>query len=122
VKKDEVGRLGEELAACHLNKLGWQILDRNWRGTRGELDVVAHKDGTLVGVEVKTRSSLRFGEPVLGIDFAKVARLKRLLGQWMAEHRGSAPQFTEVRLDAISVLLPAAPGEFTKIDHIQGIS
>lgn len=55
-----LGRVGEETAARHLSRLGWTILERNWRPPRPsrglELDIVARESGTLVFVEVKTRA------------------------------------------------------------------
>ena len=58
---DAVGRYGEKVAAAHLVEAGWTLLDRNWRGTRGELDVVALDGDVLVAVEVKTRRGTGFG-------------------------------------------------------------
>ena len=83
--KDAVGRYGEQSSrrAC---AAGWQVLDRNWRGTRGELDIVALDGGVLVVVEVKTRSGDGFGHPAEAVTAGKLARLRRLAGQWLAEH------------------------------------
>lgn len=60
-----LGAAGEELAAAHLAKLGWRILERNWRpeGQKQglELDIIARARTDLVFVEVKTRSFCRAG-------------------------------------------------------------
>jgi putative endonuclease len=129
MNKDEVGRAGEDLAAELVAGLGYQVLDRNWRtavgqrrsGERrnqGELDLVALDGHTLVGIEVKTRSTTAYGHPAEAFTPQKVARMKRLLGQWLAEHRNNRPHFTEIRLDAIAILLNPAP----QITHFKGIS
>ena len=107
--KQEVGRLGEALAAEALRNQGWELLDQNWRGAGGELDIVARDGRDLVAVEVKTRSSLAFGTPAAAITPKKVARMGRLLGQWLAENGKGHRWFGSLRLDAVSVLLPQGP-------------
>ena len=82
-----VGAYGERLAARYLVESGMQILDRNWRCDQGEIDIVAMDDTCLVIVEVKTRRSLAFGSPVEAVTAVKAARLRRLAGCWMADHR-----------------------------------
>ena len=74
-----VGRAGEELIADLLQRSGWRILDRNWRpavgpgAPRGELDVVAERQGTVTVFEVKTRSGGDFGHPAEAVGWAVVA-------------------------------------------------
>jgi len=110
--KDDVGKVGEQLALKILQDDGYRILDRNWRGHQGELDAIALDGDVLVCVEVKTRSSLRFGHPAEGVTPKKVAALRRLTGQWLAENR-ARPELRgvrglrEVRIDVIAVLLGA---------------
>jgi putative endonuclease len=121
----EVGRFGENVAAETLVEQGWQLLDRNWRGLRGELDLVGLDGATLVGIEVKTRSSLAFGAPAAAVTTQKIARLRRLLGQWTAEHRHSLPAFSELRIDVISVLLAGttpSDGGQPLVEHLRGVS
>ena len=77
------------------------ILARNWRCSDGELDIVARDGTTLVFCEVKTRSSLAFGDPAEAVVGAKVARLRRLAARWCQENPGSWP---ELRIDVISVV------------------
>ena len=116
-KKDALGRYGEELAARFLAKQGWTILDRNWRCSTGELDIVAERDRILVICEVKARRSLRFGSPLEAVTPEKLQRLRRLAGAWIASH----PQHSEtVRIDVISVLVDDAG--MTRLQHIEGVS
>ena len=51
----KVGPYGEWLSLCHLRKLGWDIVARNWPTRRGEVDLIAFDDRCLVFIEVKTR-------------------------------------------------------------------
>ena len=65
---NELGKKGEELAVKYLQEDGYEILDRNWTFQKAEIDIIAQKDNYLAIVEVKTRSSLDFGDPQ---DFVK---------------------------------------------------
>jgi len=87
-----VGAYGERLAARCLVESGMQILDRNWRCDQGEIDIVAMDGTCLVIVEVKTRRSLAFGSPVEAVSAVKAARLRRLAGCWLADHRSLVTQ------------------------------
>ena len=119
--KDEVGRRGEELAAELLTAEGYTVLARNWRGREGELDLVALDGRTLVGVEVKTRSTTRFGHPAEAVTPVKIARLRRLLGQWLGESgRQVRPRPAGVRLDVVAVTLPRAGT--VRVDLLRGVS
>ncbi len=98
-----LGDYGERLAARELEQRGLIVLDRNWRCSQGELDIVARIAETLVVCEVKTRSSDRFGSPVQGITAEKAERLHRLGFAWAAAHQVS---FAQLRVDVVAVLLP----------------
>ncbi len=114
-----LGRHGEDMAAAHLESQGWRIIERNWRCPAGELDIVAWDEtaGTIVFVEVKSRSSVAFGEPVEAITWRKLAKLRELSTLWL---RVNQPRAREIRLDAIGVLLPRS-GE-PELTHLRGIS
>jgi putative endonuclease len=114
--KDELGRLGEQLAADFLERSDLRILDRNWRCPDGEIDIVALERRTLVICEVKTRSSGRYGMPLEAISARKRVRLRKLAVGWV-----QAPGlfYDEIRIDVVGVLR-AAPGEFS-IEHVRGV-
>lgn len=86
-KKDGVGRYGERVALRHVVSRGWQVLDTNWRGKDGELDIVALDGDVLVVIEVKTRSGHGYGHPAEAVTPRKLARIKRLTGQWLTVFR-----------------------------------
>jgi putative endonuclease len=111
----EVGRIGEELAAQHLERRGSRVLARNVRTRAGEIDIVAFDGRTLMFVEVKTlqlprvlvaRSS-RHPDPLAGLHPRQRARLRRLAAAWLAQTRGRRPYAEAIRFDAIGVLLDA---------------
>ena len=81
-----LGRRGEELAAEHLERLGYRIVARNYRTRFGELDLVATDEHVLVFCEVKTR---RAGDPWQSLGEAK-RRQVRSMGAGVAE-RGPRP-------------------------------
>ena len=88
--RNEIGAMGEALAALELEKQGLEILDRNWSCRWGELDVVAldRSDGrrTAVFCEVKCRTGRNYGDPLESITRAKVRRLRQLAAEWMSQH------------------------------------
>lgn len=100
--KDLLGRAGEDRAARYLQSLGYALLDRNWRTRDGELDLVMTREGELIVVEVKTRSSEGFGHPLEAVDSRKQARLWRLAMAWIAAHPAAA-QGRRLRIDAIAI-------------------
>jgi putative endonuclease len=95
-----LGRLGEDLAAGWYEQHGYQVLDRNWRCSAGELDVVARRGRTTVFCEVKARSTSAFGLPAEAVTPAKQARLRRLATRWLAGAHYRGP----VRFDVACVL------------------
>lgn len=104
-----LGRFGEDAAVAHLEAAGWQILDRNWRCARGELDIVARDGTTVVFVEVKTRSSVAYGVPADAVGYEKSGRIRRLAAQWLTERRAdhAGQRFEDLRFDVVSVLRTA---------------
>lgn len=125
--KDGVGRYGEKVAARHVTARGWQVLDRNWRGQGGELDLVAVDGDVLVVVEVKTRRGTAYGHPAEGVTPRKLARLRGLAGQYLVHHRERCAEgadlpvrFRAVRIDVVAVTLPAAGAAL--VEHLEGVS
>lgn len=120
VTNQDVGVRGEDVAARHLEELGWQILARNWRCPAGELDLIAvEHDGrgpTLVVCEVKCRTGLGYGDPLEAITYAKLAKLRDLTQHWL---RSQAQYWPRIRLDAVGVLLRR--GYAPQVNHVRGL-
>lgn len=114
----EIGALGERLAVEHLQSLGLRVLTRNWRCRYGELDVIAADDAarTAVFVEVKTRTSDRFGGVEQAVTPEKVRRLRRLAGLWLA---GQDVRWSGVRIDVVGVRIGRRPSP--EITHLKGV-
>lgn len=112
----DVGSRGEDEAVRFLAARGFVILDRNWRCSFGELDVVAKDGPTLVFVEVKARSSLKFGHPFEAVTTSKISRLRQLARAWCDAH----PLTTgTARIDVVSVML--LPREPPRVEHLRGV-
>ena len=95
-----VGQAGEDFAAAHLKKLGWRILERNWRCGPLELDIIASHKGALIFVEVKTRAAGGFTRPDEALTLTKQERLSRAAAQYLsATDNWSKP----CRFDLISI-------------------
>ena len=107
--------MGEDAAAAFLRRAGMRILDRNWRTSRGELDIVAADGDWLVVCEVKTRRSTDFGHPLEAVGTRKMRRLRSLAGQWLSERSMHAPH---VRIDVVGIVVPGdGPAVIT---HVRG--
>ncbi len=114
--KDAVGRYGENVAASYLARAGWEVVDRNWRGPSGEVDIVALDGSELVVVEVKTRSGDGFGHPAEAVTPAKLARLRRLAAQWLDAHDLHP---ASVRIDVIAVRTSRRGA--ADVEHLTGV-
>lgn len=117
-KKDrtqaDVGHAGEEMATAFVEDLGYTVVTRNYRKRFGEIDIVAEDGETLVFIEVKTRSSERFGSPLEAVDARKQLRMARAALDYMA----SCGQHDRLaRFDVVAVRLqPDGPPQ---IEHIR---
>ncbi len=108
------GKYGEDLAALHLHRQGYQILERNFHlGAYGELDIIARQDDCLCFVEVKTQRHKKFGDPVSWVDEQKVKQLHLLAEGYLSQH----PELQlACRFDVIGVNLT---GTVPEIVHLK---
>jgi len=108
------GAKGEELAAAHLLRSGYCILERNYRSRGGEVDIVAKaQDGSIVFVEVKTRRSLAYGLPQLAVTVRKQRQIAKGALSWLTRNR---LHDRSARFDVIAVLLH--DGVTYELEHI----
>ena len=102
-----LGAAGEALAAQHLEQQGFQIIARNHRCRRGEVDLIAEKGELLVFAEVRARSTSRFGSPEETVDARKQKRIVLAARDFLARFLGGE---RAVRFDVIAVLdAPTGP-------------
>ena len=114
-QKQVLGKYGEDLAAQYLNDRGYQIVDRNWRCSTGEIDLVALHHDRYIFVEVKTRNGTGFGHPFEAITSNKVSRMRKLVAQWCIANEKAG---VRVRLDAIAVLIS---GGRVAVEHLKQV-
>ena len=107
------GAQGEETAAGFLEARGYRILDRNFRGERYEIDIIAEQDETIVFCEVKTARSRSCGPAVEWVTPSKTARIARAAEEYIAAREISGRPF---RFDVIGVTY--SQGRYM-IDHIE---
>ena len=100
------GSLAERIVVRQLEREGFVIRDRNVRFGRYELDIVAQRGGLLVVCEVRSRATVRYGEPHSTVDDAKMRRTRRATAQWLAKQRAQARlgYVRWVRFDVASVV------------------
>jgi putative endonuclease len=119
-----LGRLGEQLAAAHLERLGYAIVARNVRTRRGEIDLIAFNGEALVFAEVKTRRSRRRWrltpeeQPLAWLRTSQRARLRRLAACWLYSESSDRPRAHTIRFDGIGVIVDEAD-RLICLDHIE---
>ncbi|MBE6020599.1 MAG: YraN family protein [Clostridiales bacterium] len=106
------GKWGEDKAEAFLKKKGYSIIERNYRCRWGEIDIIAERDGTIHFVEVKTRTSDRFGSPLEAVTHEKMHHIMRTAQYYI--YRNSLEKY-EMSLDGIAVCED-------RIDFVQGIN
>jgi putative endonuclease len=102
--RDEVGRRGEDEAARYLRGIGYRIVGRRERILRGDIDIVALDDRTVVFVEVRSRTDTAHGHPVETIGFQKQRRIADLANAYIHRHR---LHDCSVRIDVVTVTFGA---------------
>ena len=109
---NETGKLGEERAQAYLHSKGYKIRHTNWTCEKLELDIVAEKDGMLIVVEVKTRSTETFEHPEEAITNKKIRNIVNATHEYIMQFDWQG----ETRFDVISVI---PQRQSFKIDHIE---
>lgn len=110
------GNEGERIAAEYLKKKGYAIRQMSWRVLPyGEIDIVAERRGTLVFVEVKTRSSAAFGYPETSVTITKQRKLTRLIQLYLSKNRITR---TPYRCDVIAIEFDREPPRITHLESV----
>ena len=109
---NELGKKGEQLAVDYLLQKNYEIIERNYRFDKAEVDIIAQKDDILAIVEVKTRSTTDFGNPQ---DFVKPKQIKNLV-KAVDEYVTENDLDIEVRFDIIAIV---KKGKGFEIEHLE---
>ena len=98
-KHNETGKAGEAFAVEYFIKQGYEILHRNWRHKRLEVDIIASRNGMLHFIEVKTKTTLKFGYPEESVDKKKIRDLINASEEFLFQN----PQWQRIQFDILSI-------------------
>jgi putative endonuclease len=102
MKPKEVGALGEKIARDFLRKRGYKIIESNYRCPQGEIDIIARNKGSLVFIEVKTRTGTNLGIPEESVNAQKQAKLRQVALSYLQKHHDSSGDW---RIDVVAIEL-----------------
>ena len=108
-----LGKNGEDYAIDYLRSNRFKILNRNYRCSLGEIDIIAKEKDTIVFVEVKTRKSDDYTEPFESVGKKKQAKIRDLALYYLQEKDCSD---CEIRFDVLSIIID---GQDKKVEHIK---
>ena len=109
-----LGCWGEELAVRYLQKKGYEIVERDWHSNHRDIDIIAHLDGMLVFVEVKTRRNRDFSEPESAVNYQKQRNLLQSVNHYIKSKSIDIPW----RFDVITIVGKTGCKE-PEINHIE---
>lgn len=113
----KVGQFGEGLARDYLVRHGYKIIGENIKVSYKEIDIIAKKQNLIVFIEVKTRTSDKFGFADEAISSKKIKHLKRAIGAYLKSHNSG---FQDIRLDLIAIDIDKDK-KIAKIKHYKDI-
>lgn len=105
-RRQEIGKLGEQVAGKYLLENEYDIIEKNYRCNYGEIDIIAYdkpkEKRTLVFIEVKTRSNELFGEGIEAIDITKQKHIYKTAEYYLHKRN---KENNNIRIDGIEVFL-----------------
>jgi putative endonuclease len=111
--KQELGKEGERVAEQFLKRKGYKLVERNFRCTEGELDLIVLDRRVVVFVEVKTRTGRGFGSPLEAVEYRKQQKMIRA-AQYFLSAKGLHQR--DARFDVVGV---SWPGREPMVEHIE---
>ena len=119
------GALGESIAQQYLIDEGYELEARNWRGERGELDLIVRQNDLLVVVEVRTTSQSWLDRPAEATSLRKQKQVARCADEYVSNRPKSLPKVLDIRFDIIGLLMPPLQDgqslnqPHPQIDHVE---
>ena len=105
MNKREFGKAGEMLAADFLQQNGYRLLFRNYWCSRGEIDLIAQKDGYIHFIEVKTRTNDFYGRASESITWKKIERMRAAAVSYMKSVEGMPGLAEKMQFDLLEIQL-----------------
>ena len=87
MNNSELGSLGEQMACDYIQKKDFQILERNYRFKKNEIDIIAKKENQLIVIEVKTRQTAEIGEPWQAVTRNKQKQIIQVANQYVQSNQ-----------------------------------
>lgn len=115
MKKKELGRLGENIAAAYLKENGCRILEMNFTAKYGEIDIIAQEKNTLLFVEVKTRKNSLYGTAAQAVNYKKQRKIILTASAYMSLHENTV---SNCRFDIIEIYYNNSSSY--KVNHLKG--
>ena len=100
-RHNTTGSTGESMAEAYLLKKGFTILQKNWRHSHWEVDIIAQKNNILHFIEVKTRRTEKYGQPEDAVSDKKIQNLINASEEYLYLH----PQWKRIQFDILSILI-----------------
>ena len=114
-KRHIIGKVGENLAVKYLEQIDYKVIERNFECRQGEIDIIALDKNEIIFIEVKTRTSIKFGSPADAVDRSKQKHLIKAVKYYLYS-RNLEKEF--VRIDVIEIYLHNYK---YKVNHIKQI-
>lgn len=113
-KKENLGKKGEKVAVKYLKNLGLEIIECGFKAMRGEIDIIARENDTIVFVEVKTRKTNEFGSPLEAVDSRKQSQIKKIASIYILKRY---QRFIPCRFDVVGITVKEG-GDY-EISHVR---
>jgi putative endonuclease len=114
-KHINTGKIGEQLAESFFIAAGCTVLEKNWRHSRWEVDIIASKNNVLHFIEVKTRSTKKFGLPEEKVGNKKIQNLINAAEEYLYQH----PEWKRIQFDILSIIISNnEPPEYFLIEDV----
>ena len=118
-EKQNIGKLGEDIAVKYLEKHGYEIIDRNYRKPWGEIDIIAQQKQELVFLEVKAQNQEFEWRPEENITRHKKHQLSRIVATYLKANK--IPEDQNWRIDVLAIKLNFKTKN-ASVEHIQNIN
>lgn len=111
-KQSDLGPSSETHAVGLLLQNGYKVIERNFHSRFGEIDIVALKDGYLIFVEVKARTSLKYGMPEEAVTLSKLYKIRKT-GEYYSLLHPDLPK--KLRIDVVALIYEEGEVTYSKI-------
>jgi putative endonuclease len=114
-KHIQTGKLGEQLGEVFLVEKGYVMLEKNWRHSHWEVDIIASNQQVLHFIEIKTRRSKKFGMPEEKVGAKKIKNLINAAEEYLYLH----PEWKRIQFDILSITLnKEKPADFFLLEDV----